>query len=256
MTFSLMHGRRPRSFPGPALVAIGVLLWPVGAIATIVDVSGWTNEGACDATFSETSWTIESTTSVLKPDNNNCASFFRGGLAAQDQHLQFDITPLALTTDADAIGFALGFDPGDTTNPAADYFVAIWEGLDAGQAGLVLCRVQGVPVNGNSIRTCASPYQMEAAINLGAATWVHGVQYSFDVQFSASTLEISVDGILEFDLVPADFGSSTFDSGGFAFFNFSQAQTRYQDLTIVPEPTSALLLLIGLAGVAVRHRSG
>lgn len=149
--------------------------------------------------------------------------------------------------DDDFIGFALGFNPGDTSNPSADYLLVDWKGgtqsfnfsescgTPGGSAprGIAVSRVTGIPTADElwthmdfDQGTC-SPLgwgleQLARANTLGSTGWSRNVEYEFRIQYGRDRLQIWVNDVLEFDLV------GDFPPGRLGFYNFSQANVIYR----------------------------
>ena len=96
--------------------------------------------------------------------------------------------------------------------------------------------------------------------NLGSTGWADLTEYEFDLQFTSSLIEVSVDGNVELSITPGDVsGISSFDDGSFAFYNFSQSQMLYSAIeqapSTVPEGgSSAAFLALGLLALARKRR--
>ena len=67
---------------------------------------------------------------------------------------------------------------------------------------------------------------MARGYTLGSTGWIPGQQYLFRVEYSATSLKVYVDGVLEIDI------TGNFNDGRFAFYNFSQDQVTYSHLTV------------------------
>jgi hypothetical protein len=155
------------------------------------------------------------------------------------------------TGDDDYIGFALGFQPGDATNPDADYLLIDWkqgnQSFDFGApsctpgsyapAGLAVSRVSGIPTadefwghtNFNSSCSDANNglQQLARGANLGWTGWGDNTPYSFKFEYSATALKVYVNDNLEIDI------TGDFPNGRIAFYNFSQAQVQYNSYVVV-----------------------
>ena len=91
--------------------------------------------------------------------------------------------------------------------------------------------------------------ELARATNLGSTGWVDLVAYDFTIEFTTTSLKIFVDSVLEIDILAANVGDGTaFDSGNFAFYNYSQPNVRYNAVTqdVIPEPTSSSLAVAAL----------
>lgn len=155
------------------------------------------------------------------------------------------------TGDNDFIGFALGFQPGDTTNPDADYLLIDWkqgnQSFNFGDpsctpgsyapAGLAVSRVFGIPTadefwgHTNFNASCSDLnnglQQLARGANLGYTGWADNTSYTFTFEFTETSLKVYVDGVLEIDI------DGIFNSGRIAFYNFSQAYVNYESYVVV-----------------------
>ena len=179
--------------------------------------------------------------------------------------------------DDDYIGFALGFNAGDTTSGSADYLLIDWKAgtqtFDFGApsstpgttapAGLAVSRITGIPTAdefwGHTdfiTHTDGGVEELQRATNLGATGWKAGTSYEFTFDFGPNDLEVFVDGVKELDI------TGSFNNGSFAFYNFSQASVTYAGFeqgqgSFVPVPAAVWLFgsgLVGLIGVARRKK--
>jgi hypothetical protein len=111
----------------PTLASITVLLSAFPATAQTVDLSKWSVEHI--NTVSNGTWTVNAPrfhTSFAVSTINDCSVLYSDVLMpAIDFRLSVD--PAA--GDDDIIGFVLGFNPGDGSNPNADYLVVDWKAI-------------------------------------------------------------------------------------------------------------------------------
>lgn len=134
--------------------------------------------------------------------------------------------------DDDYIGFVLGFDAGDTTNPDAEYLLVDWKqaNQDVARRGLAVSWVRGAAVinefwahrddagngEGNGL------FEIARGLTLGDTGWADNREYRFRFETTEHNLRIWVDDVLQFDLV------IPVPEGRFGFYNYSQEMVRYR----------------------------
>jgi cysteine-rich repeat protein len=130
--------------------------------------------------------------------------------------------------DNDWVGFLLGLDPGEFGSGNSDFLLVDWKQADQQNAngtvergGLAISRVTGDPTIEN-YRLHTSPVdEIARATNLGSIGWINNRRHEFTVRYSRTSLQIEVDGNLEFDL------TGDFPLGQFGYYSHSQPETRY-----------------------------
>jgi hypothetical protein len=236
-----------------AALAAAMMISPANAAP--VDLSSWTAQG-------NGTWNLQAgNNSVLQTINGDPTVFFSAG-NAQGQQLSGTIR-VNTTSDDDFIGFVLGFKSGDLSATTTDFILIDWKqttqsffGCSAAR-GLAISRATaGLGDNagawchqGNGVT------ELARATNLGATGWADNTTYTFDLLFTASNIQVFVDGVKEIDL------DGTFANGAFGFYNYSQQSVLYAGITQdvlpgVPEPASWAMLIagFGLTGAAMRRR--
>jgi len=227
----------------------------VMAAPTPVDLTGWKANGAG-------TWTVQSGNDAVLQTQNNGSTMFFNQKDSQGLALSGEIT-VTSTGDDDFIGFVLGFNDGDLLNPSADYMLIdwkqgnqVWSGA-SGDAGLSISRVNGDL--GTAYTTDAWGHtgkvtELQRATNLGSTGWLDNTTYSFDLIFTASLIQVKVDGVTELSL------AGTFNNGSFGFYNYSQPSVLYAGIeereappvSAVPIPAAAFMFapaLLGLMGL-------
>lgn len=176
-------------------------------------------------------------------------------------------TPPNAHGDDDFIGFALGFNPGDTlTVPGylPNYFLIDWKAREqshqrAAKPGLFLSHVHKNPTNTGQVTSdFFHKTKTDSAVNIlrqatgthintapaasvepcglyGNTGWKNNVLYTFRVNYSSSRLKIEVQEDagpwqVAFDEVPANFGAvfpGGFPAGELAFYGLSQPNVEY-----------------------------
>lgn len=241
-----------------AAAAITTLAMP--ALAAPVDLSGWTAEGTSQ------NWVLQSgNDSVLQTVNGNPTVFYGPG-NAQGMSLSGTIE-VTTRSDDDFIGFVLGFNPGDLTNAVTDFILIDWKQNNqnsfggTAQQGLAISHVSA-GLGNNAGGWWHSPAlgvtELARGTNLGNVGWADQTQYTFDLLFSGSNIQVFVDGIKELDV------NGTFSDGAFGFYNYSQSNVLYAGITEdqlppvggIPEPASWAMLIagFGLIGTVARRR--
>lgn len=230
-----------------AFAALSLLALPVSAQVPL-DLSSWSAESyPVLADVDPAAWTIAAGGGSATQTANGQPTLFFGPFELYGTAI--DARVVAQDVDDDFIGFALGFRPGDTANPAADYLLVDWkrtaQGFDFGAPscspgttapeGLAVSRVRGVPTadelwgHVDLDVACSGPGQgvteLARAANLGSQGWTPGTDYEFRFVLTSTQLRVFVDGVLEIDL------TGSFSDGRFACYDLSQADATFGPIT-------------------------
>ena len=209
-----------------------------------VDLNDWTPESyAAVSGFGAGAWDVTPDGSSVTQTVNGQPTLFYSDFEIGDTALEGRIRVSG--SDDDLIGFVLGFQPGDSMNPDADYLLVDWkrgtqpfnfgapscsDGTTS-DAGLAVSRVTGIPTadefwgHTNTDDACsdlASGLQeLQRGLTLGSTGWSLNTDYDFRFEFGPTRLRVFVNGTLELDIV------GSFDLGRMGFYNFSQAGVTY-----------------------------
>ncbi|MEC7299970.1 MAG: VPLPA-CTERM sorting domain-containing protein [Pseudomonadota bacterium] len=236
------------------IAAVCAALLPVAAAAAPVDLSTWTANG-------NGIWNLAGDNNSVKQTQNNNPTVFINHNNSQGLALSGTIK-VETTSDDDFIGFVLGYNNGDLTNGAADYLLIDWKQGNqtyhgcTGSAGLSISRVSG-QLGDNSGAWCHDPAnnvtELQRATTFGNTGWLDNTEYTFELIFTGTNVQVSVNGQKELDI------NGSFANGSFGFYNYSQANVRYAGLQeeiapAVPLPASLPLMLAGFGGLAALRR--
>jgi hypothetical protein len=254
------------------------LLISSASFAAPVNLNFWTAESyPAVSGFGAGAWTVSLSGDSVTQTINGQPTLFYSNFNAQGSDVRGSVT-VDSGGDDDYIGFALGFQPGDTSNSAADYLLVDWkqgtQAFDFGApsttpgttafAGLAVSRVAGVPTADElwghtdfASDTSGGVTELARGANLGNTGWSVGVEYDFRFIFEDDRLRVFVDDALELDI------SGSFPDGRLAFYNFSQSGVTYSAFTLddipepvpcpIPDPASLTLAILGVAGVLMRR---
>lgn len=251
----------------PFLIGALVLLFPITAKAASVDLTGWKKNGFKGGNAGI--WNVQSgNDSVVQSQNGEPTVIFLPESNAQGTSLSGTIQ-VQTTSDDDFIGFVLGYQDGELNSTNADFWLIDWKqntqpvSGGTGFAGLSLSHVTGDIANGPNQSASFWPHsstvdEVQRAKNLGTRGWVDRTEYTFDLTFTDSLIEVYVDDELEISF------AGSFTDGAFGFYNYSQSNVKYAGITedvlppsMVPLPASLPLMMagVGVLGLLRRRKS-
>jgi hypothetical protein len=245
--------------------------------AAPVNLSTWTAESyEAVSGFGAGIWSVAAGYGSVTQTVNGQPTLFYSDFSVFGTELNGSIR-VGSTGDDDFIGFVLGFAPGDSQNPSADYLLIDWKrgtqnynfgtpsASPGGTAprGLAVSRVSGIPdadefwqhANLSGTPESSGVEELARAATLGDTGWVSNRDYQFTFDFGPNNLRVLVDDILQFDL------TGDFSNGRFGFYNFSQENVTYSAFTleegsfpVIPIPAAGWLFSGGLALLAGLRR--
>ncbi|HDY84955.1 MAG TPA: PEP-CTERM sorting domain-containing protein [Methylophaga sp.] len=214
-----------------------------------VDLSPWSVNGTG-------TWNLQSANNAVKQTVNGNPTVFHNNQNSQGNALSGQIT-VQTTADDDFIGFVLGYNDGDLNNSSANYLLIDWKQIDQSfygfaPKGLAISQVTGALSDDSgawSHNPSNNVTELQRAATLGSTGWLDNTTYDFDLIFTASLVEVFVNGNKELSI------TGTFNNGSFGFYNYSQADVLYAGIqedivppSAVPIPAAALMFAPALLG--------
>jgi len=219
---------------------------PVVVGAGAFDLSTWRPEDYASCYDGPPDWQVAAGgAGVTQAANSRPALLYSNFLAVGSRIETTVRVASAASLDGDAFGFALGFQPGDATGPAADFLLVDWRRQDqsfnfgcggAGTAkkGLAVSRVQGAAADAelwaHDRRHCNGDgngvTELARATHLGTTSWAYDTDYRIALESTPGRLRVYVNDVLEIDL------PGTFGTGRLALYTYSQAQVTFRALAL------------------------
>ena len=260
-------------YVGSAVVAI--LVSAGSAIAAPVDLSTWSVEQG-PGSQPPGNWALAAdNNSVRQTVNSQVSVFYDGASSSQGLALSGSIQ-VNTSGDDDFVGFVLGMDTGEIDGSAGsvDYWLIDWKqrtqssGGRVAEAGLALTHVTTATTDELDFWSHSGTgfNEVQRATNLGNTGWVDFQEYTFELTFTETLIEVAVDGVTELSFSAADNGA-LFQDGGFGFYNYSQGVVDYAGITeevlppmdeepaVIPLPASLPLALAGMAVLGLVRRA-
>ena len=191
-------------------------------------------------------WTISADKLTVRQSTNSDPTIYMSTLPAAGTTLSFELA-VETTDDDDFIGWVVGFERGDVTNPNADFMLFDWkqatqtlESGEVGKVGMALSRVKGVIAPkghdglGNFWPHTGGITELARAKTLGSTGWQDKKSYLVTMNYTPSNIRVWVDGVLQFDV------TGTFPIGKFGFYTSSQPYGRFTLVSPVNNSTCGL----------------
>ena len=183
-------------------------------------------------------WVIDSDTEARVTDNSEATMLVTeyDGFSGP-----FQFTTRSTDNDNDFYGIALGVDAGEFEGSNPDFLFIDWKqgtqnafGENA-PLGLALSHAIGGSLStGEMWGHVGDVTELARGATRGSTGWAQNTTYTWDVDYSSNRLVVSIDGVQEFDLTPADVGLSEFPAGKVALYTFSQPDTEFEWLSPLP----------------------
>lgn len=212
-------------------LTVSLLSFPVFAQNPAIDLTQWTAEHINGTG----PWLINAPRLYTDYTNTtiNDVSVLYGNFPVTTLAFRISVDPAG--GDDDIIGFVLGWNPGDSASPTADYLLVDWK--KATQAyqnwgtaleGLALSRVTGAFTRGYA----GGPIDLWSHTGVctplmrgnthGQRGWDFVTQYHFQVTFTPVSVDILLNGVPEFH------ATGTFNQGRFGCYSYSQSKMQFQ----------------------------
>ncbi len=255
-------------FKKKVLIVVGsVFLLSSISVAAPLDLSGWS---ALTLNFAggqpAGNWVLGAGNTSVTQTVNADPSFYLNNIN-QTSYSMDGSWQVLTSSDDDYMGFVFGYQ--DSSN----FYLFDWKqgtqsyASTVAQEGMTIKKMTGSTGNGLVDLSLGEFWENEhdlgdmdvLAQNHGNTKgWADGVLYDFHLDFAPGvfTIEVKQGASTLWDVTVSD---STFTSGEFGFYNYSQQSVKYSGFeqvggVVIPEPTTLLLFGTGLAGLAVAGR--
>jgi len=151
-------------------------------------------------------WVLSAGNTALSSTNNGIQSFNTSpDLDLCEWNVSILTTPSNIgVIDDDLIGFTIGYNIGDHSNPNADYLHVFWCGggfVGIYNPGFNIYRQTGIPTIYNVGNVLDGWISSMTLVQQGSSTvWTPGVTYEWRFQYCGESLKVYVDNELQFDL--------------------------------------------------------
>ncbi|MDA8016718.1 MAG: carboxypeptidase regulatory-like domain-containing protein, partial [Thermoanaerobaculia bacterium] len=192
----------------------------------LIDLQNWTVETFASTNLSPPSWNFSTDGTRVHQTANNEASVVYSDFPAHGPRIKGQ---MRFESDDDYVGYVVGFEPGDTSNPDADYLLVTWKGKSEGNnpLGLRVYRIRGVPTNFWRLDLDGAAELLATASTLGGSKWTENKNYRVEIESTANHFRLWINDGLELD-VAAPVGDSL-PSGRVGFYCHSQSSAKFHE---------------------------
>ncbi len=270
------------------LTTLGIIsISTTGVLAASVvpiDLSNWSKKSFTNRGI----WKVQDGGNTVSQRSNGAPTFF----VSPNDFLNTTIKgkfKVQTSSDNDFIGFVFGYQNLQENTSDFDFLLFDWKqssqtaGGHKAEEGFTLSLVEDAPIN-NSGKTATSfdltwaktpfwnhtdPSMTILGTDYGSTRgWADNTEYDFTLLYQANRLKIDIkggtgdfaSGQTIFDFTPNNLGLTSFDSGQFGFYNYSQSNVLYQVFTeeytavSTPEPTTIIGAILTLKLGALSRR--
>jgi len=226
-------------------VAIGLLLAPAPSSAS-TNLCSFSSQQYDEGAQPNAGWVASGDcSSVEQVVDNNARSFWLSGFSVDDEIISFDMR--VENDDNDAIGFTWGYQ-----DPSHFYYLN-WNANKKAPGTIV---GQFIGISGSGAAPSEDDWNGTGADSVELDTfppgWTRDVTYQVILDLSTAGqfhIQISSPTDLLADTVIVD---DTYGSGQFGFFTGSQGGAIFSNVSVIPEPSTATLVTLGLVLLAAR----
>ncbi|MEO1085738.1 MAG: PKD domain-containing protein, partial [Acidobacteriota bacterium] len=190
------------------------------------DLRNFTQEDVASTTQSPGFWSTELSGRMVRQLSESRPSFFYS-----DEDINFRTVEGTLRVEGDDgfIGMAFGFEPGDTTNPDADYILVVWKqkSTSGSQRGLKEYHVKGIPGSFWTLHDQPEVTPLGVSASFADVGYQDHTSYRFSADLDPDRFRLWINGVLEID------ASGTFTDGRMAFYNHLMDRSWYRSMIVL-----------------------